>query len=75
MRSEDVIRRIEAFYGYKTRQRSSHYRFETNYTDADGARVTAFTTVQKGGLPIPLRILQAIERDLVAAFGEGWLLW
>lgn len=74
MKSREVNRRIEALGGGMTRQRGSHRRYAATYTDATGVERTAFTTVQQHqSRDIPLGTLRSIERDLVPAFGEGWL--
>lgn len=55
-----------------TRQVGSHRRYAAAYQDGDTDR-TAFTTVPQHVGDIPAGTLRAIERDLEAAFGKGWL--
>ena len=74
VKSREVNRRIESLGGYRTRQRESHRRYAAPYLD-DRVERTAFTTVQQHkSQDIPTGTLYAIQRDMVPAFGEGWLL-
>lgn len=75
MKSRLVVARIEANGGTLIRTKGSHQRFRVEYADSNGQARTAFTTVQgPAGKEIPVGTLRAIQRDLEAAFGEGWLL-
>lgn len=75
MKSRLVVARIEAHGGTLIRTKGSHQRFRVMYVDASGQPRTAYTTVQgPTGKEIPVGTLKAIQRDLEAAFGEGWLL-
>lgn len=57
-----------------TRQVGSHRRYAVTGTDPEsGASRTWFTTVPQHTGDIPVGTLRAIERDLEAAFGTGWL--
>lgn len=55
------------------RQVGSHRRYVVGFTDETGATVKAATTVPQHAGDIPAGTLRAIERDLEAALGEGWL--
>lgn len=66
---------IESKGGVLVRTRGSHQRFQVTYTDPDGVERTASTTVQgPRGREIPRGTLAAIERDMMPAFGKGWLI-
>ncbi|HEY5879445.1 MAG TPA: type II toxin-antitoxin system HicA family toxin [Nakamurella sp.] len=65
MRARDVARRIEMLGGVMVRQTGSHRRFRAG---------SHFTTVpMHGSRDVPPGTLRAIERDLEAEFGKGWL--
>jgi predicted RNA binding protein YcfA (HicA-like mRNA interferase family) len=71
--AREVNRRIERLGGRMARQVGSHRRYVVTYTDVDGHEATASTTVAQHPGDIPLGTLRAIERQLEAAFGKGWL--
>lgn len=74
MKSREVNARIEALGGVSTRQIGSHLRYDVVYTDEDGVRRTAHTTVQQhASRDIPKGTLAKIQRDLEPALGKGWL--
>jgi predicted RNA binding protein YcfA (HicA-like mRNA interferase family) len=73
VKARDVNRRIERLGGVAVRQVGSHRRYVVSYTDPDGHTRTAATTVAQHPGDIPTGTLRAIERDLEAAFGKGWL--
>jgi len=56
-----------------TRQRGSHRQYEATTILADGALVTARTTVAQHAGDIPIGTLHAIEKDMEPVFGQGWL--
>jgi len=68
MRAKDVNRRIIRLGGVALRQRGSHRRFTATVNG-----VTAFTSVPQHGGDIPRGTLAAIEKDMEAVFGKGWL--
>jgi predicted RNA binding protein YcfA (HicA-like mRNA interferase family) len=55
------------------RQVGSHRPYVVTYADAAGREATVATTVPQHPGDIPAGTLQAIERDLEAALGRGWL--
>ena len=66
-------RRIERLGGVMIRQVGSHRRYVVAFTDDTGAETKATTTVPQHTGDIPAGTLRAIERDLEAALGKGWL--
>ncbi len=66
-------RKIERLGGVMVRQVGSHRRYVVSFTDNAGAAVQAATTVPQHAGDIPIGTLRAIERDLEAALGKGWL--
>lgn len=66
-------RRIERLGGLVVRQVGSHWRYVVIFTDDTGTEVKAATTVPQHAGDIPAGTLRAIERDLEAALGKGWL--
>lgn len=66
-------RRIERLGGVMVRQVGSHRRYVLAFTDEKGADVKATTTVPQHAGDIPAGTLRAIERDLEAVLGKGWL--
>jgi predicted RNA binding protein YcfA (HicA-like mRNA interferase family) len=68
-----VNRRIERLGGVMVRQVGSHRRYVVAFADGTGAKVMAATTVSQHAGDIPAGTLRAIERDLEAALGKGWL--
>jgi predicted RNA binding protein YcfA (HicA-like mRNA interferase family) len=76
VKAPEVNRRIERLGGRMARQvglHRSHRRYVATYTDADRHEATASTTVAQHPGDIPLGTLRAIDRQLEAAFGKGWL--
>ncbi|MGH3615730.1 MAG: type II toxin-antitoxin system HicA family toxin [Pseudonocardia sp.] len=74
MKAREVNRRIERLGGVTVRQVGSHRRYRLVYRHSDtGQETTAFTTVPQHTGEIPKGTLRAIERDLEAALGKGWL--
>jgi len=55
------------------RQVGSHRRYVVAFADDTGAEAKAATTVPQHTGDIPIGTLRAIERDLEAALGKGWL--
>ena len=72
MKAREVNRRIERLGGVMIRQVGSHRRYVVAFTDDTGAEAKATTVPQHAG-DIPAGTLRAIERDLEAALGKGWL--
>jgi predicted RNA binding protein YcfA (HicA-like mRNA interferase family) len=68
-----VNRKIERLGGAMVRQVGSHRRYVVAFTDDTGAVAKAATTVPQHAGDIPAGTLRAIERDLEAALGKGWL--
>lgn len=66
-------RRIERLGGVMVRQVGSHRRYAVVFTDDVGAEAKAAATVPQHTGDIPVGTLRAIERDLEAALGKGWL--
>jgi predicted RNA binding protein YcfA (HicA-like mRNA interferase family) len=73
MKAREVNRRIERLGGVMIRQVGSHRRYVVAFNNEAGAEVTAATTVPQHAGDIPVGTLRAIERDLEAALGKGWL--
>jgi predicted RNA binding protein YcfA (HicA-like mRNA interferase family) len=73
MKAREVNRRIERLGGVMIRQVGSHRRYVVAFTDDTGAEAKATTTVPQHAGDIPAGTLHAIERDLEAALGKGWL--
>jgi len=73
MKAREVNRRIERLGGILIRQVGSHRRYVVAFTDDTGAEAKAATTVPQHAGDIPAGTLRAIERDLEAALGKGWL--
>jgi len=73
VRAREVNRRIERLGGVMVRQAGSLRRYLVIYQDAAGREARVATTVAQHQGDIPLGTLRAIERDLEAAFGTGWL--
>jgi len=73
VKAREVNRRIERLGGTMTRQRGSHRQYEATTILADGALVTARTTVAQHAGDIPIGTLHAIEKDMEPVFGQGWL--
>lgn len=69
----EVNRRIERLGGAMVRQVGSHRRYAVAFADGTGAEPKAATTVPQDAGDIPAGTLRAIERDLEAALGKGWL--
>jgi predicted RNA binding protein YcfA (HicA-like mRNA interferase family) len=70
----EVIRLIERNRGVLLRQRGSHRQYEARAAAlADGAEVTARTTVAQHAGDVRPGTLRAIERDLEPVSGKGWL--
>jgi len=55
------------------RQVGSHRRYQATYVDQDGNECKAATTVAQHPGDVPRGTVRAIEKDLEAAFGKGWL--
>lgn len=55
------------------RQVGSHRRYVVAFTDGTGAEAKVATTVPQHAGDLPVSTLRAIERDLEAALGKGWL--
>jgi len=64
MRSSEVIKVIERLGGERVRQKGSHVRMRVG---------DCYTTVPVHTRDVPKGLLRAIERDLEACLGEGWL--
>jgi predicted RNA binding protein YcfA (HicA-like mRNA interferase family) len=73
MKAREVNRRIERLGDVMIRQVGSHRRYVVAFTDDTGAEAKAATTVPQHVGDIPTGTLRAIERDLEAAMGKGWL--
>jgi predicted RNA binding protein YcfA (HicA-like mRNA interferase family) len=73
VKAREVNRRIERLGGVIVRQVGSHRRYVVAFIDDTGAEVKAATTVPQHMGGIPVGTLRAIERDLEAALGKGWL--
>ena len=73
MKAREVNRRIERLGGVMVRQFGSHRRYVVAFTDGTGLAAKAATTVPQHVGDIPVGTLRAIERDLEAALGKGWL--
>jgi predicted RNA binding protein YcfA (HicA-like mRNA interferase family) len=73
VKAREVNRRIERLGGVMVRQVGSHRRYVVVFTDDVGAEAKAATTVPQHTGDIPVGTLRAIERDLEAALGKGWL--
>jgi predicted RNA binding protein YcfA (HicA-like mRNA interferase family) len=73
VKAREVNRRIERLGGVIVRQVGSHRRYVVAFIDDTGAEVKAATTVPQHMGDIPVGTLRAIERDLEAALGKGWL--
>ncbi|HEY2639710.1 MAG TPA: type II toxin-antitoxin system HicA family toxin [Streptosporangiaceae bacterium] len=73
MKAREVNRRIERLGGLMVRQVGSHRRYVIAFTDNTGAEAKVATTVPQHAGDIPAGTLRAIERDLEAALGKGWL--
>ncbi len=65
--------KIERLGGVMVRQVGSHRRYVVAFTDDTGAEAKAATTGPQHAGDIPAGNLRAIERDLEAALGKGWL--
>jgi predicted RNA binding protein YcfA (HicA-like mRNA interferase family) len=68
-----VNRRIERLGGVMVRQVGSHRRYVVVFTNDSGVEARAATIVPQHSGDIPAGTLRAIERDLEAALGKGWL--
>ena len=64
MRPSEVIKVIERLGGERVRQKGSHVRMRIG---------DCYTTVPVHTREVPTGLLRAIERDLEACLGEGWL--
>ena len=64
MRPSEVIKVIERLGGERVRQKGSHVRMRVG---------DCHTTVPVHTREVPRGLLRAIERDLEACLGEGWL--
>jgi predicted RNA binding protein YcfA (HicA-like mRNA interferase family) len=73
VKAREVNRKIERLGGAMVRQVGSHRRYVVAFTDDTGAEAKAATTVPQHAGDIPSGTLRAIERDLEAALGKGWL--
>ena len=73
VKAREVNRRIERLGGVIVRQVGSHRRYVVAFTDANEAEAKVSTTVPQHAGDIPAGTLRAIERDLEAALGKGWL--
>lgn len=73
VRAREVNRKIERLGGVVIRQVGSHRRYVVTFTDDNGTEAKAATTVPQHVGDIPIGTLRAIERDLEAALGKGWL--
>ena len=73
MKAREVNRKIERLGGVMIRQLGSHRRYVVAFTDDTGREAKAATTVPQHAGDIPISTLRAIERDLEAALGRGWL--
>ncbi len=73
MKAREVNRKIERLDGVMIRQVGSHRRYVVAFTDGTGTEAKAATTVPQHAGDIPIGTLRAIERDLEAALGKGWL--
>jgi predicted RNA binding protein YcfA (HicA-like mRNA interferase family) len=73
VKAREVNRKIERLGGSMVRQVGSHRRYVVAFTDDTGAEAKATTTVPQHAGDIPAGTLRAIERDLEAALGKGWL--
>jgi predicted RNA binding protein YcfA (HicA-like mRNA interferase family) len=73
VKAREVNRRIERLGGVMARQIGSHRRYVVVFTDGAGVEMKAATTVPQHTGDIPAGTLRAIERDLEAALGKGWL--
>ena len=73
MRAREVNRRIERLGGVMVRQVGSHRRYMVVFIDDAGVEAKAVTIVPQHAGDIPTGTLRAIERDLEAALGKGWL--
>jgi predicted RNA binding protein YcfA (HicA-like mRNA interferase family) len=73
MKAREVNQLIERLGGVMIRQVSSRRRYVVAFNDETGAEPTAATTVPPHAADIPAGTLRAIERDLEAALGKGWL--
>jgi predicted RNA binding protein YcfA (HicA-like mRNA interferase family) len=73
VKAREVNRRIERLAGVMARQVGSHRRNVVIFTDGAAAEMKAATTVPQHAGDIPAGTLRAIERDLEAALGKGWL--
>jgi predicted RNA binding protein YcfA (HicA-like mRNA interferase family) len=69
MKSRDVMKRIQKLGGVHVRTTGSHYRYDAPIPGGG----TAHTSVQLHAGDIPIGTLLAIQRDMEAAFGKGWL--
>lgn len=73
VKAREVNRKIERLGGVMIRQVGSHRRYVVAFTDDIGTEAKAATTVPQHAGDIPIGTLRAIERDLEAALGRGWL--
>ena len=73
VKAREVNRKIERLGGVMIRQVGSHRRYMLAFTDDTGTEAKAATTVPQHAGDIPIGTLRAIERDLEAALGKGWL--
>jgi predicted RNA binding protein YcfA (HicA-like mRNA interferase family) len=73
MKAREVDRRIERLGGVMVRQVGSHRRYVVVPTDDDAVEIKAAILVPQHAGDIPTGTLRAIERDLEAALGKGWL--
>jgi predicted RNA binding protein YcfA (HicA-like mRNA interferase family) len=73
VKAREVNRKIERLGGVMVRQVGSYRRYIVAFTDDAGAAAKAATTVPQHTGDIPAGTLRAIERDLEAALGKGWL--
>jgi predicted RNA binding protein YcfA (HicA-like mRNA interferase family) len=73
VRAREVNRRIEALGGVQIRQVGSHRRYAVRWARMEGRDYMLYTTVPQHNDDIPVGTLRAIERDLAAVFGPGWL--
>jgi predicted RNA binding protein YcfA (HicA-like mRNA interferase family) len=73
VKAREVNRKIERLGGVVVRQVGSHRRYVVAFTNDAGVQVKVATTVPQHAGDFPTWTLRAIERDLEAALGKGWL--
>lgn len=73
VKAREVNRRIERLGGVLIRQVGSQRRYVVAFTDGTGVEAKTATTVPQHAGDIPAGTLRAIERNLEAALGKGWL--